>query len=80
MAKMDFKGVKEDASRNAILDAAEGCARRRTPLQMAAVAEEAGIAVGTVYRYFKDKQHLQDALMAEGFVSWRMILRNACPV
>ena len=63
MGNIDFRGAKEDASRNAILDAAEACARKRAPLQMAAVAEEAGIAVGTVYRYFTDKQHLQDSLM-----------------
>ena len=50
LTNVDFKIAKEDASRNVILDAAEACARKRLPLQMVGVADQAGIAVGTVYR------------------------------
>ena len=65
----DFKAAKRDASRNAILDAAEACARGGRPLQIGGVAEEAGIAVGTVYRYFDDKQQLEGELIARMLVS-----------
>lgn len=65
----DFKTAKRDASRNAILDAAEACARGGKPLQVGGVAEAAGIAVGTVYRYFDDKQQLEGELIARMLVS-----------
>jgi len=59
----DFKAKRKDAGRKAILDAAEACARKGKPLQMGDLAEEAGIAVGTVYRYFDGKQGLEDELI-----------------
>jgi AcrR family transcriptional regulator len=61
--KTDFKSAKKDASRQAILDAAEVCVCNGKPLQVAALAEEAGIAVGTVYRYFDGKQDLEQSLI-----------------
>lgn len=64
-----FKVAREDAGRTAILDAAEACARRGKPLQMGDLAEEAGIAVGTLYRYFDDKQRLEDELIARMLIS-----------
>jgi len=36
---------------------------------MGALAEEAGIAVGTVYRYFEDKDQLENELIARMMVS-----------
>ena len=67
--KADFKTARKDAGRQAILDAAEACARRGKPLQMGDLAEEAGIAVGTVYRYFDDKRRLEDGLIGRMLVS-----------
>jgi len=65
---MDFKSVKMEAGRKAILDAADRSAREGKPIQIASVAEEAQIAVGTVYRYFEDKQRLEDELVARMFM------------
>jgi len=67
--KSDFKSIKQDASRGAILDAAEACVAKGKPLHIANVAEEAGIAVGTVYRYFQDKQTLGDELIGRMLVA-----------
>lgn len=68
--KHDFKVARRDAGRTAILDAAEACARKGKPLQMGDLAEEAGIAVGTVYRYFDGKQGLEDDLIARMLTSF----------
>jgi len=65
----DFKVARRDAGRTAILDAAEACARTGKPLQMADLAKEVGIAVGTVYRYFDDKQRIEDELIGRMLVS-----------
>ncbi len=69
---IDFKTARIDAGRKAILDAAEACARKGKPLQMGDLADEAGIAVGTIYRYFDGKQGLEDALIGRMLVSFTM--------
>jgi AcrR family transcriptional regulator len=54
-----------DQARSQILDAAEHCVRRfgikRT--SMGTVASESQVSRATLYNYFKDKQHLIDALL-----------------
>jgi len=65
---MDFKLIKMEAGKKAILDAADRCILDGNPLQIASVADKAEIATGTVYRYFKDKQHLEDELVARMLV------------
>ncbi len=54
------------AREQAILDAASALAAERgmAAVQIAAVAERAGIAAGTVYRYFPSKTDLVAALIA----------------
>jgi AcrR family transcriptional regulator len=51
---------------NAIVDATEQVAARDGLLgaNLQAIAERAGVAVGTIYNYFEDKDELLDALFA----------------
>lgn len=51
-----------------LLDAAAAIVRRGEPLSVSAVAAEAGIARGAVYRRFADKESLAAALVASGRV------------
>ena len=53
-----------EATGNAILDAAEYVAARDglSGVSLQAIAERAGVAVGTLYNYFEDKPGLFDAL------------------
>jgi AcrR family transcriptional regulator len=60
--------MRADAARNRgkILDAARGQITRRGPeVPMDAIAEAAGVAVGTLYRHFPDKTALVSAVLAE---------------
>jgi AcrR family transcriptional regulator len=54
------------ATSNAILDAAEQVAAEggSSNASLQAIAERAGIAVGTIYNYFEDREKLFDALVA----------------
>jgi len=56
------------ARRGRVIDAALSLSRRRTfeQIQVKDVSEEAGVALGTVYRYFSSKDHL----FAEALVQW----------
>ncbi|HEY2513670.1 MAG TPA: TetR/AcrR family transcriptional regulator [Polyangiaceae bacterium] len=56
-----------EATWSAILDAAERVAAEEgsTKSSLQAIAQSAGIAVGTIYNYFDDKQKLFDALFAK---------------
>lgn len=58
----------QQARRARVIDAALSLSRRRTfeQIQVKDVAEEAGVALGTVYRYFSSKDHL----FAEALVQW----------
>jgi AcrR family transcriptional regulator len=53
-----------EATGNAIVDAAERVAARDglSGANLQAIAEQAGVAVGTIYNYFEDKDRLFDAL------------------
>lgn len=55
-----------EATSNAILDAAEQVAAEggSSNASLQAIAERAGIAVGTIYNYFEDREELFDALGA----------------
>ncbi len=54
-----------EATWNAILEATESVAAEQgTNASLQAIAERAGIAVGTIYNYFQDKETLFDALFA----------------
>lgn len=58
----------------AILDSADSCASSGTPINMAEIAEKAGISVGTIYRYFKDKEELEQSLVS------RMLVAMTCDI
>lgn len=57
-----------------ILDSADSCASSGTPINMAAIADKAGISVGTIYRYFKDKEELEQSLVS------RMLVAMTCDI
>jgi TetR/AcrR family transcriptional regulator, cholesterol catabolism regulator len=58
----------QQARRQRVIDAALALTRQRefNRIQVKDVAEEAGVALGTVYHYFSSKEHL----FAEALVSW----------
>jgi AcrR family transcriptional regulator len=58
----------QQARRQRVVDAAVALSRQREfdRIQVKDVAEEAGVALGTVYHYFSSKEHL----FAEALVSW----------
>jgi AcrR family transcriptional regulator len=58
--------VLREATTTALLDAAEQVAARDgiSGASLQAIAEQAGVAVGTIYNYFDDKTLLFDALFA----------------
>ena len=66
-------------TRNRLLDAAAdlfaGTGGQRTT--MAAIADHAGVAVGTVYLHFPDKAALLEALLAEALVALKESLAEA---
>ncbi len=71
---VDYWERKADSAKDAILDSADSCASSGTPIQMAEIANKAGISVGTIYRYFKDKEELEHALVS------RMLVAMTCDI
>jgi AcrR family transcriptional regulator len=63
------------ARRQRVIDAGLGLLERRDydRIQVRDVAEEAGVALGTVYHYFSSKEHL----FAEVLVKWAATLRTS---
>src|SRR3989442_9876097 len=70
---MQPRATADDSlTRSRILSAAEGrfasYGYRRTAI--AEIAREAGVAPGTLYRYFENKEEIFRAVMREGLASW----------
>jgi AcrR family transcriptional regulator len=64
MKPQPLRHVLREATSNAILEAAEHVAARDglSSASLQAIAEQAGVAVGTIYNYYEDKPALFDAL------------------
>jgi AcrR family transcriptional regulator len=64
MKTQPLRVTLREATGNAIVDAAEQVAARDglSGANLQAIAEQAGVAVGTIYNYFEDKPRLFDAL------------------
>lgn len=74
------RSLRADARRNreSVLDAAgELFAQRGDAVQMDEIAERAGVAVGTVYRHFADKQALFAAIIGRRFEAVTALARAA---
>ncbi len=74
------RSLRADARRNreAVLNAAgELFAQRGDAVQMDEIAERAGLAVGTLYRHFADKQALLAAIIGRRFEAMTTLARNA---
>jgi AcrR family transcriptional regulator len=74
------RSLRADARRNreSVLDAAgELFALRGDAVQMDEIAERAGVAVGTVYRHFADKQALLAAIIGRRFEAVTALARAA---
>lgn len=71
--------LRRDAARNreAILGAARTMADDGRPLQLNAVAREAGVGVGTVYRHFPTTDDLLETLVANRFMTMAAEARAA---
>lgn len=72
--------LRADAARNRakILDAARAQITRRGPeVSMDAIAEAAGVAVGTLYRHYPDKTALVEAVLAEHMAELARITEEA---
>ncbi|WP_445148583.1 TetR/AcrR family transcriptional regulator [Baekduia sp. Peel2402] len=79
----DHKPLRADAERNRrrILEAAaEVFGERGLGATLDAVAERAGVGVGTVYRRFPDKESLVDALFEERIEEIRAIAHEAAEI
>ncbi|RYZ84720.1 MAG: TetR/AcrR family transcriptional regulator, partial [Proteobacteria bacterium] len=70
MARTSIKEKKKEMVLGLILDAAEEVWARSAgaDLSMAMIAEEAGIAVGTLYNYFTDREALLETLVENRLV------------
>jgi AcrR family transcriptional regulator len=64
MKTQSLRVTLREATGNAIVDAAEKVAARDglSGASLQAIAEQAGVSVGTIYNYFEDKDRLFDAL------------------
>jgi AcrR family transcriptional regulator len=64
MKAQPLRVTLREATRSAIVDAAEKVAARDglSGASLQAIAEQAGVAVGTIYNYFEDRDRLFDAL------------------
>ena len=75
--------LRKDAERNRqriLVAAAEVFGERGLHVTLDAVAERAGVGVGTVYRRFPDKEALIDALFEERIDEVRAIADEACAI
>jgi AcrR family transcriptional regulator len=75
--------LRKDAERNRqriLVAAAELFGERGLHVTLDAVAERAGVGVGTVYRRFPDKEALIDALFEERIDEVRAIADQACAI
>jgi AcrR family transcriptional regulator len=75
--------LRKDAERNRqriLVAAAELFGERGLQVTLDAVAERAGVGVGTVYRRFPDKEALIDALFEERIDAVRAIADEACAI
>lgn len=65
---------RQQARRERVIDAALSLSRRRPfdQIQVKDVAQEAGVALGTLYHYFSSKDHL----FAEALVRWATALES----
>src|SRR5665213_3681208 len=73
------RSLRADARRNreAVLNAAgELFAQRGDAVQMDEIAERAGLAVGTLYRHFADKQALLAAIIGRRFQAMTALART----
>lgn len=61
-AKASFRSQLRETARAAILDAAEELIATRPDVPLVQIAKKAGIAVGTLYNYFTDREALVAAL------------------
>jgi len=71
--------LRADARRNRlkVIDAAQVVFSERGPdARMEEVAEKAGVAVGTLYRHFPNKEALLEALIAERLGQWIEVARD----
>jgi len=66
-------------TRERILKAAHAALRRKgaAELSLRQVATEVGVTPMAIYRHFRDKDHLLDALVADGFAQWEQYLAAA---
>jgi AcrR family transcriptional regulator len=64
MKTQPLRVTLREATGNAIIDAAEQVAARSglSSASLQAIADQAGVAVGTIYNYFEDKDGLLEAL------------------
>ncbi|MBX3182461.1 MAG: TetR/AcrR family transcriptional regulator [Polyangiaceae bacterium] len=68
----------KEASRTAILDAASDVfTLRGRDAKMSEIAERAGVATGTLYNYFKSKEHVFDALAQRGKEEFKESLQRS---
>ncbi len=69
----------KEASRTAILDAARDVfTLRGGDAKMSEIAEHAGVATGTLYNYFKSKEHVFDALAQRSKEEFTESLQRFC--
>jgi AcrR family transcriptional regulator len=66
MRPQSLRGRLREATGNAILDALESLAAEKgiASPSLQAIAQRAGVAVGTIYNYFSDKDRLVEAMFA----------------
>jgi AcrR family transcriptional regulator len=66
-------------TRDRILKVAHRVLKRKGPtaLSLRQVAGEVGVTPMAIYRHFKDKDHLLDALVGDGFAKWEQHLAPA---
>jgi len=78
-AKASFRSQLRETARAAILDAAEEliATRGMQNAPLAQIAKRAGVAVGTLYNYFTDRDELVKALFETRRASLRPLIRAA---
>lgn len=71
--------IKTSAQADKVLDAAARlfASQRFHEVRMEDIAEEAGVGKGTIYRYFRDKEELYNALLIQASEQFAAELRDA---